>query len=239
MIRSISTFAITFLTLVVFSTTQLSAADAEAKPLFNGKDTSGWKARNPKITDCWKVVSDVALDPADAKKLAGSAGEGVLFRAPVAHGTDIITEAEFGDCEVHVEFVVPKGSNSGVYLMGQYEVQVLDSYGRADNKLAAGDCGGIYSTKAPSTNASKAPGEWQSFDIIFRAPRFEAGKKTQNAKFISVKHNGTEIHKDVDVPKPTGGQLDGGEKPTGPLMFQGDHGIVAFRNVTVKALDLK
>lgn len=219
--------------------TSAYAADQDAKSAFNGKDTAGWKVRNPKITDCWKIVSAVALDLADPKKLVGTPGEGVMFRTPVEHGTDIMTEAEFGDCEVHVEFMIPKNSNSGVYLMGQYEVQVLDSFGRADDKLRPGDGGGIYITKAPSTNVSKSAGEWQSYDIVFRAPRFQGGKKTQNAKFISVKYNGVEIHKDVEVPKPTGGQLDGGEKSTGPLLFQGDHGIVAFRNVTVKALDLK
>jgi hypothetical protein len=136
--------------------------------------------------------------------------------------------------------MVPKGSNSGVYLMGQYEVQVLDSYGKPDDKLGPGDGGGIYHTKAPSTNAQKAPGEWQSYDIIFRAPRFDAdGKKVENAKFIKVVHNGKVIHENVDTPKSTGGELPGGEKAKGPLLFQGDHGCVAFRNVRVKEIEAK
>ena len=211
------------------------AAGPEGKPLI-GADLSGWKVRNPKFAETWQLVGNVMLDPSNPKKLVGQgSGGAILFRTPVEHGSDIYTEQAFGDCEVHVEFMVPKSSNSGVYLMGQYEVQVLDSFGKPDDKLSAGDLGGIYNTRAPSINASKAPGEWQSFDIVFRAPRFDAnGKKTENAKFVSVKLNGKEIHKDVEVKGPTGGQLDGGEKPTGPILLQGDHGIVAFRNLTVK-----
>jgi hypothetical protein len=208
-------------------------------PLFNGKDFSGWKFRQKNGSEAWKVVSDVRLDPADPKKLLGEgeggSDRGVLLRGAVEHGTDLITEKGFGDCELHVEFVVPQRSNSGVYLMGRYEVQVLDSYGKKDDQLRPGDCGGIYITSKPSTNATKPPGQWQSFDIVFQAPRFDAsGKKTQNAKFLSVKLNGVEIQKDVEVKGPTGSEISREEKPTGPVMFQGDHGIVAFRNVRIK-----
>jgi hypothetical protein len=116
-------------------------------------------------------------------------------------------------------------------------LQVLDSFGKPDERLGQGDVGAIYSAAKPTKNASKAPGEWQTFDIVFQAPRFDAaGKKTQNAKFASVKLNGQEIQKDVEVKGLTGGALDNEEKPTGPLLFQGDHGIVAFRNVRVKAV---
>ena len=206
------------------------------KPLIN-KDMSGWKLKESNNTKVWKIVADVKLDEKDSKKLIASgenAGDSpALFRQPVEHGTDIYTEQTFGDCELHVEFVVPKSSNSGVYLMGRYEVQVLDSFGRADDKLGTGDVGSVYNTSKPSKNASKAPGEWQSFDIVFQAPRFENGKKTQNAKFISVKLNGIEVNKNVEVKGGTGGQLYNEEAPTGPLLLQGDHGIVAFRNIRV------
>jgi hypothetical protein len=208
-------------------------------PLFNGKSLDGWKLRNDKLTDTWKVVSQVALDPNDAKKLAGTGTGGtadaVLFRQPVQHGSDILTEKTFGDCELHIELMVPKGSNSGVYLMGQYEVQVFDSFGKKEPP-AFSDMGGIYNVAAPQTNASKAPGEWQTLDIVFRAPRFDAaGKKTENARFVSVTLNGQKIHENVEVKGPTGGELPGGEKATGPLMLQGDHGVVAYRNIAVKA----
>ncbi|MFI5378832.1 MAG: DUF1080 domain-containing protein [Tepidisphaerales bacterium] len=207
--------------------------------LFNGKDLTGWKLRTADRTDTYKVVADVKLDQADRGKLIGAGegaeGRGIMFRQPVAHGSDIISEKTFGDCEIHVELMVAKGSNSGIYLMGQYEVQVLDSFGIPDDKINAGDNGAIYGATKPAKNASKAPGEWQTYDIVFQAPRFDAaGKKTANARAISVTLNGVEIHKDVEIKGPTGGQLPGGEKATGPLMLQGDHGIVAFRNIRVK-----
>jgi hypothetical protein len=229
---------------VVLSASTLAAAAAGAADggtaLFNGKDLSGWKLKQQAGAEAWKIVSDVRLDPSDSKKLVGSGQGGsdraVLLRGPIDHGSDIYTDREFGDCELHVEFVVPQRSNSGIYLMGRYEVQVLDSYGKADDRLGQGDVGAIYSAAKPTKNASKAPGEWQTFDIVFQAPRFDAsGKKTQNAKFVSVKLNGQEIQKDVEVKGPTGGELYGEEKPTGPILFQGDHGIVAFRNVRIKA----
>jgi len=215
-----------------------NADAAEGGKSLIGKDMAGWKLKEANNTKTWSIVADVKLDPADPKKLVGTSDavgdNGALFRAPVAHGSDIYTEQEFGDIELHVEFVVPKSSNSGVYLMGRYEVQVLDSYGKPDDKLGQGDVGAIYSAAKPASNAAKQPGEWQSFDIVFQAPRFQDGKKTQNAKFLSVKLNGKEIQNNVEVKGPTGGQLYNDEKPTGPLLFQGDHGIVAFRNVRIK-----
>src|SRR5206468_9179707 len=102
--------------------------------LFNGKGLTGWKFRDQTGARAWKIVSDVKLDPSDRKKLVGvgegGGPEGVLLRGAVDHGSDIYTEQTFGDCELHVEFVVPERSNSGVYLMGEYEVQILDSYGK-------------------------------------------------------------------------------------------------------------
>jgi hypothetical protein len=241
--RRLSCFAAIVLAVVAFNLLPAGADEHESagKAVFNGKDLSGWKLRNEKLADTWKVVSSVELDKSDPKKLvgtgAGGAADGVLFRQPIAHGSDVYSAEEFGDVELSVEFMVPKGSNSGVYLMGRYEVQVLDSFGKPDNKLSQGDVGAIYSAAKPSTNAAKPPGEWQTFQIVFQAPRFDAaGKKTANAKFLSIKLNGKEIQKDVEVKGPTGGQLYGDEKPKGPLLFQGDHGVVAFRNVRVKPL---
>jgi hypothetical protein len=207
--------------------------------LFDGKDLSGWKTQSPEAQSHWKVASEVSLDPSDPKKLKGSgddktSGAAMVLEQPV-HGADIVSERKFADCELHVEVMVAKSGNSGVYLMGQYEVQVFDSFGKPKEKLGPVDMGGIYNTRAQSENASKAPGEWQTFDITFRAPRFDAGaKKTENARFIKVVLNGKTIHENVEAPKPTGSELPGGEKPQGPLMLQGDHGSVAFRNIWAK-----
>jgi hypothetical protein len=213
-------------------------AAPEGHSLFNGKDLTGWTLRpgaDPKKSK-WTVAGGVRLKDGMTNRLDGEAGSGVLLNGGDGRGVDLLTEAPHGDCELHVEFVVPKGSNSGVYFQGQYEVQILDSYGKEDAKLTYQDCGGIYNTAAPRKNASKAPGEWQTYDVVFQAPRFGAdGKKTANAKFRKVVHNGVVIHKDVEVKGPTTAALSGPEKPEGPLLLQGDHGPVAFRNLRLKA----
>jgi hypothetical protein len=198
---------------------------------FNGKDLAGWKLKAPAERSKWKV-GKAALDAADPHKL--SVTEGSELVNAEGHSVDISTEATWGDVSIEVEVLVPKGSNSGVYVMGEYEVQVLDSFGK--EKVGQGDMGGIYAAAAPKLNASKAPGEWQKFVIDFKAPKFGAdGKKTGNAVFVKVELNGQVIHENVEMKGPTPGGLTGKEAATGPLMLQGDHGPVAYRNFKVTA----
>jgi hypothetical protein len=150
----------------------------------------------------------------------------------VGHGRDIYSKEKFGDCTIHVEVMVPKGSNSGIYLMGEYEIQILDSFGKKN--VGPGDMGGVYGTAAPKVNAAKAPGEWQQYVIEFQTPRFDAdGKKTANAKLVKVTLNGQVIHENLEIKGVTGGALTGKESTAGPLMFQGDHGAVAYRNIKI------
>jgi hypothetical protein len=224
-----------------FSLAQDAATGA---PNLIGKDFTGWKLKNEKAS-LWKSAGDVKVDPQKNKELlpTGQLGDTPLLVNDLKekqHGSDIYTDKEFGDCELHVELLVPKGSNSGVYLMGRYEVQVLDSFGKGkDKKPGKGDLGGIYNTQAPTPDNydPKPAGEWQTLDIVFQAPKFDAsGNKTANAKFVSVKLNGKEIHANVEVPKPTGGEISPKEAPTGPVLFPGDHGPVAIRNLRVKEL---
>jgi hypothetical protein len=208
---------------------------------FNGKDLTGWKFRgDAKAKSRWTVAKGVKLREGMPGRFEPLPGTGVLLNGGDGKGIDLLSVATHGDCELHVEFNVAKGSNSGVYLMGQYEVQILDSFGKKDKDLKYGDCGGIYDTAAPRTNASKAPGEWQTFDIVFRAPRFDGsgkpGRKVANAKFIKVVHNGKVIHENVEVTGPTTGALGGPVQWLGPLLLQGDHGPVAFRNIRLKPL---
>jgi hypothetical protein len=198
---------------------------------FDGKSTAGWKTKDPKKTQ-WKV-GVAALDEKDPKKLVAKDGSGELINLTGAGSSDLITEAKYGDCTIELEFMVPKGSNSGIYLMGEYEVQVLDSFGRPADKLTQGDLGALYSAAAPKVNASKKPGEWQKFVIEFRAPKFEGPKKVANAKFVKVTLNDVVLHENVEMKGVTPGGLTGKEAATGPLMFQGDHGPVAFRNIKV------
>jgi hypothetical protein len=213
--------------------------------LFDGKDLAGW--RRP--TGTWSVVKEVLLDPADPKQFVLVPGEGVIVNSAASHTVDLITQAEFGDMEVHVEFCIAKHSNSGVYLMGRYEMQIYDSFGVEKDQYPGIECGGIYPRwinekdvegHSPLVNASKPPGQWQTFDITFRAPRFDAsGKKISNAKVVKFVHNGKVIHENVELNGPTRGPIAEDEKPTGPIRLQGDHGPVAYRNLRVKAVELK
>lgn len=230
---------IAFLILTALTNVPVSAGDKkpDGKPLFNGKDLAGWKFRGSetaKSKSKWSIATRAFLDPDTPARLFAVPGDGVLLNGDDGRGVDLLTELEHGDCELHIEFNVAKGSNSGIYFQGQYEVQILDSFGKAAKDLKYGDCGGIYNHAPPKSNESKMPGEWQSFDVVFQAPRFENGKKTANARFVKVVHNGVVIHENVEVKGPTTAALGGPERPLGPLMLQGDHGPVAFRNIRIK-----
>ena len=216
-------------------------AGEHEKATLIGKDLSAFSGE----TGEWKIVGEVKLDPADDRRFVTAAGVGVAVNGPAGRTRNLLSKHQHGDVEAHIEFVVPKGSNSGVYFQGRYEVQILDSWGVEHPKY--GDCGGIYQRwengrgfegHPPRVNASRPPGQWQSFDCIFRAPRFDAkGKKVANAKFVKVVHNGTLVHENVEVTGPTRAAAFQDEKPTGPLMLQGDHGPVAYRNVWLRPLE--
>jgi hypothetical protein len=206
-----------------------------------GKDLSTWQ----KPTGDWVIAGGAKTDPANPKRLVTTPGTGVLVNGPAGNTGNIHSKFQHGDVEAHVEFMVSQGSNSGVYFQGRYEIQVFDSWKVEHPKYS--DCGGIYERwgekggyegQAPKVNASREPGQWQTFDVIFRAPRFDAnGKKTANAKFLKVVHNGKLIHENVEVTGPTrAATYENDEKPLGPLMLQGDHGPVAYRNVRLRPL---
>ncbi len=221
--------------------------DSELKIDLIGDDFSPWQRKSGD----WQVVGDAKISLDNEKRLVTSSGEGVIVNGTKGNTVHLLTRAKFGDVMAHIEFMVPKGSNSGVYFMGRYEIQVYDSWGAGKPKYS--DCGGIYQrgTKedndkkakeekgyAPLVNASREPGQWQSFDVIFRAPRFdEDDKKIANARFEKVVHNGVLIHKDVEVFGPTRASKYKDEKAMGLLMLQGNHGPVAYRNIRIVPLD--
>jgi sugar phosphate isomerase/epimerase len=195
----------------------------------------------------WQVAGNVTSDPANESKLASKPGAGAIINGPNGNAPNLHTKQNFSDCIAHIEFMVPKGSNSGVYFMSRYEIQVFDSF--SVKEPTHSDCGGIYQRwdedrdpkgyegRPPKVNASLPPGSWQSFDVIFKAPRFNnSGKKIQNAEFVKVIHNGILIHEDQSLTGPTRASTFNDEKPAGPLMLQGDHGPVAYRNIWIKPL---
>ena len=231
------------LTVMMFALSSvLSAAEPVIKRPFNGTNLDGWNARAGDRENRWTVGTfEASATTMEAQPLrAGARGYlinnlGADWRgARPARGVDFYTTERFGDCTIKLEFLITRGSNSGVYVMGEYELQIFDSYGRADDVLHHGDMGAIYGAGIPSTNASGAPGTWQTLEIEFIAPRFDAhGNKTAFAIFKRVVLNGVLIHENVEVRAPTPGGLTMREAPTGPIMFQGTHGHVAFRNIEV------
>lgn len=204
-----------------------------------GSDLSAWRSS----TGDWTVIQDATLAPGNEKLLAGRPGTGVILNGPTGRTVNLLSRQEFGDVRAHVEFTVSKDSNSGVYFMGRYEIQVYDSWEKPSDYPGI-ECGGIYQRwdesrsekgfegHSPRVNASKAPGQWQSFDVIFRAPRFDkTGRKIANARFEKVVHNGVLVHSHIELTGPTRASAYEDEKPLGPLMLQGDHGPVAYRNL--------
>jgi hypothetical protein len=193
----------------------------------------------------WRVVGEAAAAGVSDSTLATTPGTGVLVNIPTEkQRSNLFTTWEHGDLDLDLDFMMPKGSNSGIYLQGRYEVQLIDSWG-VDRPIT-GDAGGIYHRwdeskpgpnkgyqgTPPRLNASRAPGLWQHMHIVFRAPRFDAqGHKVENARFVRVEYNGALIHENVEVTGPTRGPAVPGEAPTGPLVIQGDHGAIAFRNI--------
>lgn len=176
----------------------------------------------------------------DAWKRAPDDTAGGILR--IIRASNFISKDEFGDAKIHVEFCPPympeeRGQgrgNSGVYVQGRYEIQVLDSYmdPPADNF-----CGGIYRIAAPKTNACLPPGEWQTYDITFYAPRFDAaGNKTKEAE-ITVLQNGVLIHDALKLPGITPGGVSDKEAPRGPLFLQNHGDEVQYRNIWVLPLD--
>ena len=193
----------------------------------------------------WQIAGDASASLAKDEHMTASKGTGVLVNLPSKKSrANLLSVREYGDVDVSFDFMMARHSNSGFYLQGRYEVQLLDSWGVQHPGF--GDCGGIYARRrwnpkeelfdgvAPRVNACLAPGLWQHLEIEFQAPRFDAsGKKTANARLLKVVLNGMVIHENLELTGPTGGPISEQEAAVGPFMIQGDHGPVAFRNFRI------
>lgn len=199
----------------------------------------------------WRMAGGVTADLNKPNVLNISQGTGILVNLPDKkhHGIDLFTRDAYGDIDLELDYMMAKGSNSGIYLQGRYELQLEDTWG--STKPTSGNNGGIYERwddsrpeghkgydgYAPRQNASRAPGLWQHLKISFQAPRFDgSGKKVAPAKMLRIELNGVLIHENVELAGPTRGGI-GKEEATGPLRIQGDHGAVAFRNIQVTEFD--
>lgn len=175
--------------------------------LFNGKDLSGWRLINPNQANGFKVENGVLVNDPVQKE-----GQHVRYG-------NLRTEEEFEDFNLTLEVNVPEGSNSGVYLRGMYEIQVMDSYGK---DLDSHNMGALYSRITPSQAAEKPAGEWQSMDI------------TLVDRHVTVKLNGKTIIDNQPAYGPTGGAISADVFKKGPIYLQGDHGKVSYRNMVLR-----
>jgi hypothetical protein len=195
----------------------------------------------------WRIAGDAALDPMQPERLVAEAGTGVIISDGEA--ADLLSACCFRDVELSCEFIIPRNSNSGVKLNALYEVQISDTH--AMGTPQGDSCGGIYpraelepeyrlldAGTPPRVNAALPAGQWQTLELRFHSPRFNfAGRKIANARVERVVLNGKLIHDRVELKYPTGhAWRTKPETPVGPVMLQGDHGPVAFRNVRVRPL---
>jgi len=167
--------------------------------LFNGRDLDGWDFRSPRGRECWSVAS----------------GE-IVNQTPCP---DLLTRQKFRDFQLHIEYNLDPGSNSGVYLRGRYEVQIDDAGPR---ELEPYGVGAIYGFLAPAVKAAKPAGEWQAFDITFVGYH------------VTVALNGKTLIDNKEIDGITGAALDAEESEPGPILLQGDHGRVRFRNIVIR-----
>jgi hypothetical protein len=212
--------------------------------LTDGKLMDAWAGK----TEGWSWAESVRLSETNPKFLAFSGTGAVLVNGDKGRTGDLITKQKFTDVDVHVEFLIAKGSNSGIKFHAVYEIQILDSAGAKE--LTGDSCGGIYPRAeltpryhyldkgiAPRVNAARPAGEWQTLDVTFLSPRFGAdGKKIAHAKVVKATLNGQVIHENQELLTPTGHNWSKKEVASGPFMLQGDHGPVAFRNVRIREL---
>ncbi len=174
------------------------------KSLFDGTDLNGWTLRHDDGGKSWNVQN------------------GNLVNLPEGHGNDLVTNDKFRDFVIRYEYMAPSNSNSGLYLRGRHEIQILDD--AAHKKAELGGNGAIYQVSAPSEFVSRPAGQWQNAEAKIQGNR------------VSVILNGVKIQDHVAVNKATGGELDQDLDQPGPILLQGDHGAVAFRNIRIKPL---
>ena len=203
---TLRTLAVVLVTAVI---TSAAAQNEEGfRPLFNGKDTAGWKLRNPTGHNSWTIEPGGVL-----KNTVEKGGP---------HGNDLLTEETFRNFTVRYDYMTPDNSNSGFYLRGRQEIQILGDYKRGE--AGKGGNGAIYNFKSPDKFVTRPGGEWQTAEVTIIGHR------------ITVVLNGVKIHDNVECDQATGGELDKNMDQPGPIMLQGDHGTVSFRNIRLKAL---
>jgi hypothetical protein len=205
--KHVALFALTSLIASTALTVRSAEDESGFSPLFNGKDLTGWKLRNPNGNHSWSVL------PGGVLKNTVEKG---------THGTDLVTDKKFWNFTVRYEYLTPENSNSGFYLRGRHEVQILGDHKSGQASISGN--GSIYNFKAPDKFITKPSDEWQTAEATIVGNR------------ITVIMNGVKIHDNVECNKATGSEIDNKVTEPGPIFLQGDHGTVSFRNIRIKEL---
>jgi hypothetical protein len=199
------------------------APPPDATVLFDGKDASAWVMLNGGKPFEWTVKDGYM----EVKPKAG----------------DVVTVERFGDFELHLEFWLPlmadqtsqARANSGLYLQGLYEIQILDSF---DNETySMGECGALYMQAPVLLNASLPPERWQTYDVVFRAPLFDAEGSRVKDGSVTIRQNGQTIHNETPITEPTGGAMKHSPSEPGPVRLQDHSNRVRFRNLWIRRLN--
>jgi len=174
--------------------------------LCNGRDLEGWHPRQEDRPTSWKVASGVMVNTTSRSK----------------RGTNIVTDQKFRDFEIYCEYRIPKGSSSGVFLRGRYEIQIADDHGRRPSSRGSG---ALYGLSSPAKNASRRAGQWQSLYARI------AGRK------VTIVLNGVKTVDNAEARRPTSGHLDNNVDQPGPIMIQGDRGAIEVRHLMLKPIE--
>src|SRR6266436_5357868 len=205
--KAIKLFTLTVLTAAAPLVLSAAADEKDFTPLFDGKDLSGWHLRHANGTPSWSV------QPGGVLKNTVEKG---------SHGTDLVTDKKFWNFTVRYDYMTPENSNSGFYLRGRHELQILGDH--KSGQATINGNGSIYNFKAPDKFVTKPAGEWQTAEATIIGNR------------ITVIMNGVKIHDNVECNKATGSEIDNKVNEPGPIFLQGDHGDVSFRNIRLKEL---
>jgi hypothetical protein len=210
--------------------------------LLSENNAGVWKENGTGWGNQWQMVGQAWLDR-NGDSIAREQGKGTLYYSKSKSGSMLVTNREHGDCVLHAEVLLGPDGETGIYMQGRYEIELLDSYEQAlsgtQKTMGAITCGigegSVVEGLAPSYNAANPAGSWNMVDIQFQAARFNwLGKKTKPAMIKSVRINGVEVQRNIELKKASVGAIDGKESSFGPLVLAGKGSTVAFRNVVMR-----
>jgi hypothetical protein len=212
------------------------ASDQKTIRPFNGENLDNWERTGRVRRDFW-TIGTPAIDPENPESLIVKDENGDALISHTFAGADLHTERKFRDARIEFEVMLPESGNSGLYLMGEYELQLRHQPDADPENPGGMDHGAIARLAPPKKLVIPEPGKWQKILVAYRAPRFnDAGEKTANMRVKRIVIDGQTVQKDVEIPENTLGGITVEEQPEGPAMLQGGERPAAFRNIRITPL---